>query len=64
LLGGTQANRAGQGKSGKDLEIGAVDELLVGEFMVRAKDKERKTLRWFLPWLLGSPLILLPIIFY
>ena len=29
----------------KDLEIGAVDELLVGEFMVRDRDKENKTLR-------------------
>ncbi len=48
----------GRGKSGKDLEVGTVDELLVGEYVVRARDKEEKTLRWLLPWLLGSPLIL------
>ena len=28
----------------KDLEIGAVDELLVGECVVRARDKEEKDL--------------------
>ena len=32
----------GRGKSGKDLEIGAVDELLVGECVVRTNDKEEK----------------------
>ena len=32
----------GRGKSGKDLEVGAVDELLVGECVVRANDKEEK----------------------
>ena len=42
MLVGTQANRAGQGKSGKDLEVGAVAELLVGECVVRARDKEEK----------------------
>ena len=33
------------------LEVGAVDELLVGESEVWARDKEEKTSRW----LLGSP---------
>ena len=28
----------------KDLEVGAVDELLVGECVVRARDKEEKNL--------------------
>jgi hypothetical protein len=28
----------------KDLEIGAVDELLVGECVVRARDKEEKNI--------------------
>jgi hypothetical protein len=32
----------------EDLEVGAVDELLVGECVVRARDKEEKTLRCFL----------------
>ncbi len=32
----------GKGKSGKDLEVSAVDELLVGEYVVRAEDKEEK----------------------
>ena len=32
-----------------DLEVGAVDELLVGECVVRDRDKEKKTLRCFLP---------------
>ena len=40
----------GRGKSGKDLEIGAVDELLVGEYVVRARDKEEKN------FTLASPL--------
>ena len=31
----------GRGKSGKDLEVGAVDELLVGEYVARARDKEK-----------------------
>ena len=32
-----------------DLEVGAVDELLVGECVVRDRDKGKKTLRYFLP---------------
>ncbi len=32
----------GRGKSGKDLEVDAVYELLVGEYVVRARDKEEK----------------------
>ena len=32
-----------------DLEVGAVDELLVGECVVRDRDKGEKTLRCFLP---------------
>ncbi len=32
----------GRGKSEKYLEVGAVDELLVGECVVRARDKEEK----------------------
>ena len=33
----------------KDLEIGAVDELLVGVSVVRDKDKEEKNTRWNSP---------------
>ena len=39
-LAGTQGK--GRGRSVKDLEIGAVDELLVGECVVRTNDKEEK----------------------
>ncbi len=35
---------------GLDLDVGAVDELLVGEYMVRARDKEEKN------FTLASPL--------
>ena len=41
------------------LEVGAVDELLVGECEVWARDKEEKALRWLLSWLLGSPLFII-----
>ena len=52
--------RTGLGRGeGLDLDVGAVDELLVGEYVVRARDKEEKNFfRLFLPWLLGSPFIL------
>ncbi len=30
----------GRGTSGKDLEVGAVDELLFGEYVVRARYRE------------------------
>ncbi len=33
----------------KDLEIGAVDELLVGECVVRARDKEKKNITLLSP---------------
>ncbi len=33
----------------KDLEIGAVDELLVGECVVRARDKEEKIITLLSP---------------
>ena len=39
-MAGTQGR--GRGRSVKDLEIGAVDELLVGVSVVRDKDKGRK----------------------
>ena len=32
----------GRDKNGKGLEVGAVDELLVGECVVRVRDKEEK----------------------
>ncbi len=32
----------GRGTSGKDLEVGAVDELLFGEYVVRARYREGK----------------------
>jgi hypothetical protein len=40
----------GRGKSGKDLEVGAVDELLFGEYVVEPKLVEKKnfTLALFL----------------
>ncbi len=34
----------GRGTSGKDLEVGAVDELLFGEYVVRARYREGKKL--------------------
>jgi hypothetical protein len=34
--------QTGQGTSGKDLEVGAVDELLFGEYVVRARYMEEK----------------------
>jgi hypothetical protein len=40
----------------KDLEVGAVDELLVGVSVVRDKDKRRKPPVGILLWLSGSPL--------
>ncbi len=52
--------RTGLGRGeGLDLDVGAVDELQVGECEVGARDKEEKTLRWLLPWLLGSPLFII-----
>ena len=47
-----QVSRTGQGrgKRSRDLELGAVDELLVGECVVRARDKEEKN------FTLASPL--------
>ena len=39
----------GRGKSGKDLEVGAVDELLVGEYVARARDKEEKNFTFVSP---------------
>ncbi len=44
----TETDRYGRG-DGLDLEIGTVDELLVGEFVDREQDKGGKTLRCFLP---------------
>ena len=32
----------GRDKNGKDLEVGAVNELLVGECVVRVRDKDEK----------------------
>jgi hypothetical protein len=32
----------GRGTSGKDLEVGAVDELLFGEYVVRVRHREGK----------------------
>jgi hypothetical protein len=49
---------------GKDLEVGAVDELLFGEYVVRPRYREEKNFtlafpsHWLFPQLLGSPLIL------
>ena len=40
----------GRDKNGKDLEVGAVDELLVCECVVRVRDKEEKN------FTLASPL--------
>jgi hypothetical protein len=35
--------RTGLGRGeGLDLDVGAVDELLIGEYVVRARDKEEK----------------------
>ena len=42
-----------------DLEIGAVDELLVGEFVDREQDKGEKLYVAFPFWLFRSPLLLL-----
>jgi hypothetical protein len=42
-----------------DLEVGAVDELLVGECVVRDRDKGKKHYVTFSLWLLRSPLLLL-----
>ncbi len=42
--------RQGRGKSVKDLEVGSIDELLVGEYMDKARDKEEKN------FTLASPL--------
>ena len=39
----------GRGRSVKDLEIGAVDELLVGVSVVRDKDKGEKFTLWNSP---------------
>ncbi len=39
----------GRGKSGKDLEVGAADELLVGEYVVSARDKEEKNFKFVSP---------------
>jgi hypothetical protein len=39
-----------------DLEIGAVDELLVGEFVDREQDKGEKLYVAFSIWLFRSPL--------
>ena len=47
LPAGTQGRR--KGRSVKDLEIGAVDELLVGVSVVRDKDKEEKFTLWNSP---------------
>ncbi len=47
LPAGTQGR--GRGESVKDLEVGAVDELLVGVSVVRDKDKEEKNTRWNSP---------------
>jgi hypothetical protein len=44
----SKQGRAG-GKSGKDLEVGAVDELLVGEYVARARDKEEKNFTFVSP---------------
>ena len=66
MLGTTQpvakeaVMRTGLGRGeGLDLDVGAVDELLVGECEVWARDKEEKTSRWLLSWLLGSPLFII-----
>ena len=50
------AQGRGRGRSVKDLEVGAVDELLVGVSVVRDKDKRRKPPVGILLWLSGSPL--------
>ena len=47
LPAGTQGR--GRGTSVKDLEIGAVDELLVGVSVVRDKDKGEKFTLWNSP---------------
>ena len=47
LPAGTQGR--GSGRSVKDLEIGAVDELLVGVSVVRDKDKGEKFTLWNSP---------------
>ena len=47
LPAGTQGR--GRGRSVKDLEIGAVDELLVGVSVVRDKDRGKKFTLWNSP---------------
>ncbi len=43
--------RTGLGRGeGLDLDVGAVDELLVGEYVVRARDKEEKNFTFVSPF--------------